>query len=315
MSIFNRYEDHSDESFIKSVADSQRNHHPFNGNPLPLRTSQSAEPEPRQGLGTFTVSEIMQGMGATTPEGLTWDAFNQTMSGDLGHFIDSEGGAQGILRGRAELVAQDILEGRRGFDDGVFTQESGLPMRSINEGVAGVTSGPTSTNISEGPGAISGTYVPVGSKEFGPGTKIYNPPPGKSWAKGQLSFEQVADLCLSVGLDRNMAVLFTAIARRESSHNSFAYNGNAATGDDSYGLWQINVIAGAMLPQYLEMWRGFDLIDPFTNASAMKWLLDQGGSSQQNWYTNSDGSGTHDGYSVVQYMDEARRAVDAVLRR
>lgn len=36
------------------------------------------------------------------------------------------------------------------------------------------------------------------------------------------------------------AAMMTAIALRESSGNPYAFNGNAATGDQSYGLVQIN---------------------------------------------------------------------------
>lgn len=154
MGNFEFTNDHSDEAFISVVADSQTNRHPYTGEAISLRTSLSDETEPREGLTAFTVSELMQGMGSYTPSGVTWDAFNQTMSGDLGHFIDSEGGAGGTLGARAPLLAHDIANGRRGFDDGIFTQVSG-----INGGVSSVTGG-TGTTGGQTPHAPPGNTAP-----------------------------------------------------------------------------------------------------------------------------------------------------------
>lgn len=153
------YDAHDEESFLRGVTEAQTNRHPYNGEPLPLRTSESQRTEKREGLTTYTVSELMQGMGAYTPRGIAYDAFNQTISGDLGHFIDSEGGVGGTLKGRGPLLAYDIAAGRRGFDDGIFTQESGLP--GINAGVGSVTgSEKPSTTKSRPSGQINAGDTP-----------------------------------------------------------------------------------------------------------------------------------------------------------
>jgi len=64
--------------------------------------------------------------------------------------------------------------------------------------------------------------------------------------------------------------MMVAIGLGESSGNPNAYNPNANTGDQSYGLWQINML-GAMGPERRE-WFGIDsnedLFDPLTNARA-----------------------------------------------
>lgn len=148
------FDGHDDESFIRGVAEGQTNRHPYTGEAIGLRTSLSDETEPRAGLTTYGVSELMQGMGSYTPTGIAYDAFNQTVSGDLGHFMDSEGGIGGTLGSRAPLLASDIYRGRRGFDDGRFTQLSGISGLSMGE-VTGLNTTPTprptiSGNIEEG---------------------------------------------------------------------------------------------------------------------------------------------------------------------
>ncbi len=62
-----------------------------------------------------------------------------------------------------------------------------------------------------------------------------------------LNSNQLYWLARYAGLVDSRARIAAAIALAESGGNSDAHNGNAATGDDSYGLWQINMI-GAMGP-------------------------------------------------------------------
>jgi Lysozyme like domain len=66
------------------------------------------------------------------------------------------------------------------------------------------------------------------------------------------------------------AVIATAIALAESSGNPDAHNNNRATGDDSFGLWQINMI-GKLGPERRRQFgisRNEELLDPLTNARA-----------------------------------------------
>lgn len=49
---------------------------------------------------------------------------------------------------------------------------------------------------------------------------------------------------IAQGLDPVHAAALVAIAGRESSYDPTAHNGNRATGDDSYGLFQINLLGG-----------------------------------------------------------------------
>lgn len=162
----------------------------------------------------------------------------------------------------------------------------------------------------------AGNYGVATSSEggAGPGTEVFNPPPGKSWPAGVLSWDQVAEIVLSIGItDPAKAALMVAIAHRESgAFNSRAHNPNPP--DNSWGLWQINVIDGAMLPQYLAEWRKRDLTDPWTNAHAMKFLLDKnGGDTRWSWTTNPDGTAAN-GDSAYDVTGRLPQAIEAVRR-
>ena len=99
---------------------------------------------------------------------------------------------------------------------------------------------------------------------------------------------------------------FCAIAMRESAGNPEAFNGNAATGDRSYGLWQINLRdpnVGRFVYEHIlnvPLNSGEDvpnnpategrLFDPATNAAAA-WTLYGGrlNNIYQGWYINRPG--------------------------
>jgi hypothetical protein len=91
-----------------------------------------------------------------------------------------------------------------------------------------------------------------------------------------LSADQVVQVLLTaaqrmgVTLTPQELVGLTAIAGRESGYNPQAYNGNTGTGDNSYGLWQINML-GSMGPAraaQLGITNYNQLFDPVTNAMA-----------------------------------------------
>ncbi len=103
----------------------------------------------------------------------------------------------------------------------------------------------------------------------------------------------ILELARNAGFPPTVDVTMTAIALRESGGDPAAHNGNAATGDDSYGLWQINwkvlqvrnllVVNGITDPQ--------SLLDPAINAKAA-FLLYGGKVANLNiaWYINRPGS-------------------------
>ena len=69
-----------------------------------------------------------------------------------------------------------------------------------------------------------------------------------------------------------------AIAMRESTGRPYAHNGNRNTGDNSYGLFQINMI-GSLGPDRREKFgisNNEELFDPLTNAKAAYYMSAHG---------------------------------------
>ena len=101
----------------------------------------------------------------------------------------------------------------------------------------------------------------------GPGTAT----PG-SVPAGSLGTEKLVQLARSAGFNANDSAIMAAIAMAESSGRSNAHNDNPRTGDNSYGLWQINMLGG-MGPARRKQFgidSNEDLFDPATNANAAK---------------------------------------------
>ena len=81
-----------------------------------------------------------------------------------------------------------------------------------------------------------------------------------------------------------------AIAMAESGGNAHAYNGNASTGDKSYGLFQINMLGG-MGPERLKQYglgSNDDLYDAVRNAQ-VAFKMSKGGTDWSPWSTYKRG--------------------------
>ena len=81
-----------------------------------------------------------------------------------------------------------------------------------------------------------------------------------------------------------------AIALAESGGRARAHNPNASTGDNSYGLFQINML-GKMGPARLKQYglsSNEDLFDPLTNAK-VAYKMSHGGTNFQPWTTFTSG--------------------------
>ena len=86
-------------------------------------------------------------------------------------------------------------------------------------------------------------------------------------------------LARQAGFSDSNARIMAAIAMAESSGNPRAYNGNTRTGDQSYGLWQINMLGG-MGPERRRLFgisRNEQLFDPRINARAALRIFQQQG--------------------------------------
>ena len=114
-------------------------------------------------------------------------------------------------------------------------------------------------------------------------------------------------LGLSQGLTPEKAITMAAVALGESGGRPSAHNPNRSTGDNSYGLWQINMIdeLGPERARALGIKDYNQLKDPNVNARAMKMILNSQGLNAWSVHRNR----LH-----LQYLPEARRAY-AELKR
>lgn len=89
--------------------------------------------------------------------------------------------------------------------------------------------------------------------------------PGQTFTKDQLR-----QLAIDAGFSPEEAEIMAKIALAESSGNSNALNPNVSTGDESYGLWQINMLGnlGPARRQQFGISDNSQLYDPATNAAA-----------------------------------------------
>lgn len=114
-----------------------------------------------------------------------------------------------------------------------------------------------------------------------------------------LSPAQVYSAAVGAGFSPAQAVTMTAIAGAESGFNPNAHN--PVPPDDSYGLWQINML-GSLGPARRSAFgisSNAALYDPATNARAAKQVFD--GQGLRAWSTYSSGA-------YLKYLPQAQAA-------
>lgn len=93
-----------------------------------------------------------------------------------------------------------------------------------------------------------------------------------------------------------------AVVMKESTGRPTAHNDNAATGDNSYGLFQINMIGslGVDRRAKFDLKSNSDLFDPLVNAKAAYYMTNGG----ENWSAwDIDSSGYNGGVSESRYRE------------
>lgn len=102
---------------------------------------------------------------------------------------------------------------------------------------------------------------------------------------GALAGEDVARMAYQAGFRGDDLVKVVAISKRESNWRPDAFNGNAGTGDRSFGLMQINMI-GDLGPARLRQFgltSSDQLLDPQTNLNAAFRMYSDAGGSLNAW--------------------------------
>jgi soluble lytic murein transglycosylase-like protein len=122
------------------------------------------------------------------------------------------------------------------------------------------------------PTEVASADTPVAAKQKG--TTDYTFTPGNT----SLNIQGLQALAEGAGFKGEDARTMAAIAMAESSGNPKAHNPNASTGDNSYGLFQINMLGG-MGPERRKQFgieSNEQLFNPATNARAAKQVYDSG---------------------------------------
>ena len=138
-----------------------------------------------------------------------------------------------------------------------------------------------------------------------PGEYRYAPKPGRQ------GIPELLKIAMTAGFTPEEAVIAAAIAMAESTGGPSEHNDDASTGDDSYGLWQINMLGG-MGPERRKQFgigRNEELFNPVVNAKAARQIyMSQGWGA---WSVTRPYKGEPARY--LKYLPEARKALQTVL--
>lgn len=147
--------------------------------------------------------------------------------------------------------------------------------------------------------ALFGGGAMVGGASGGGGSGPVGTGPVDMGADVNEKLLNTARLAMDAGFTKEQAKVMAAIAGGESTFNNRAHNPNRATGDNSYGLWQINMIdqLGVERRRNLGLSSNEDLFDPATNARAAKAIFDSQGFGA--WGAYKDGN-------AAKYMNAAK---------
>ena len=108
--------------------------------------------------------------------------------------------------------------------------------------------------------------------------------------RGGPSIQERAGAAYRAGFRGEALITMVAISLSEAGEGSNAFNGNAGSGDKSYGYWQINML-GSLGPARRKQWglkNDEELFDPDVNARAA-FSLGGGGKTFQPWSDYKNG--------------------------
>jgi hypothetical protein len=104
---------------------------------------------------------------------------------------------------------------------------------------------------------------------------------------------EMIEVLLGVGFEGQALRTAWAVAMKESTGNPLAHNGNSSTGDNSYGLFQINMTGklGAARMEKYGLSEYDDLFDPYVNARIAFQMSSEG----TNWGAWGIGANAYNG--------------------
>lgn len=123
--------------------------------------------------------------------------------------------------------------------------------------------------------------------------------------RDKLSDEQLSELLYLVGFTGKAHKYAWAIVQRESNGRPVAHNDNANTGDNSYGLFQINMIGslGADRRAKYDLTTNSQLFDPVVNAT-IAYKMSGGGDDFGSWGLGPNAYRSGAGVSSLKRLGE-----------
>lgn len=116
----------------------------------------------------------------------------------------------------------------------------------------------------------------------------------------ELTSQELVELLAAAGFEGKALKTAWAVAMRESRGHPTSHNTNAKTGDNSYGLFQINMIGSmgverlAKLQDKIGIVKAADLLNPVANVKAAYYMTDGG----KDWGSWGLGPNAYDGSSA-----------------
>lgn len=122
--------------------------------------------------------------------------------------------------------------------------------------------------------------------------------------RGVTSLEkgELKELLAAVGFEGKALRTAWAVAMKESNGRPKAHNDNVNTGDNSYGIFQINMIGqlGEARREKFDLIKNADLFDPVTNAQ-IAFYMTGGGTDWSSWKVYP---GQHNGERYEEFFKE-----------
>lgn len=139
---------------------------------------------------------------------------------------------------------------------------------------------------------LSANAEPTRLSSYQPAVDAADPMTKYKGAK-TLTKQQLVELLYAAGFRGQGLRLAWAVAMKESNGRPTALNNNISTGDNSYGIFQINLIGdlGPMRLAKFGLTAKKDLLDPVNNVKAVYYMTDGG----KDWSAWGLGKGAYDG--------------------
>jgi hypothetical protein len=96
--------------------------------------------------------------------------------------------------------------------------------------------------------------------------------------------EELVRMLSTIGFEGKALKVAWAVVKKESNGRPLAFNGNVKTGDNSYGIFQINMIGGLGVArrEKFDLDSNKDLFDPVVNAQIAYYMSNEG-SDWSSW--------------------------------